>query len=202
MMTAFSFDAEAQRRRKKKKKKKTSTEKKSDYFDDSGFVHKLWYGADVVIGFGGSNQATQISAGISPMVGYKFTDNFSVGPKISLNNYHVKFANGAQDDIKLNNLNYGAGIFTRYKILGNYFIHAELEGINEEIVEDFDRIQIDPATNKIITVRDWNTHYYLGAGYTSGGNLAFNAYILWDFSEQLTSSNIPIDSRIGITYKF
>jgi len=202
MITCFSFDADAQYRRKKKKKKKKKTEQKSDYFDDSGFAHKLWYGADVVIGIGGSQGVTQVSTGISPMVGYKVTDNFSFGPKVTFNNYHVKYANGAQNDIKLNSFNYGAGIFTRMKILGSYFIHAEFEGLNEEIVEDFNRIQIDPTTNEIVTVRSWNSHYYLGAGYTSGGNLAFNAYALWDFSEQLTSQNIPIDTRIGITYKF
>jgi len=205
MMTAFSFDADAQRRRKKrkKKKKKPKTEQKSDYFDDSGFVHNLWYGADFEVPrFIGGQGQTIITLGLSPMVGYKFTDNFSLGPKLYLNNYHVKYANGAQDDIKFNSFNYGAGIFARYKILDSYFIHAEFEGISEEIVEDVNRIEIDPATNKILTVRSQSTHYYLGAGYTSGGNLAFNAYVLWDFSQQLTSTSIPIRGRVGVTYKF
>ncbi len=200
LIGGFSLDADAQYRKKKKKKKKKKAQ--DEYFDDSGFVHKLWYGSDAVFRFGGFNGSTELTYGLSPMVAYKLTDNLSAGPKVTFNNYIVNFANGTQDDIKFKSFNYGAGIFARYKIFNSYFIHGEFEGISEEIIPDLSRIEIDPATNEILTERQWNNHYYLGAGYTSGGTLAINIYLLWDFSEEFNSSNIPINYRFGLTYKF
>jgi len=158
-MSAFSVDMSAQRRSKKKKKKKTTTNRKSEYFDERGgdIKDRLWYGADVNLNFAANNQTSGFLIGISPMVGYEITENFSVGPRLSIANGIFKQSFGAQD-ITLNQLNFGGGIFARHKFLQQYFVHAEYSLLSEE----FDTGFIDPTTNKVLTERATNDHYYLG----------------------------------------
>ena len=197
LMTAFTVDLDAQYTRKRKKKKKTTTQKNSEYFDESGQAigDRLWYGADALINFGSFFGQSDFVWGIGPMVGYKITDNFSVGPRLSvLNTISKRNIGGIEQSINL--LDFGGGIFARHKILGTYFIHAEFETLSEEFAA-FD------ALGEIVTFREANPHYYLGGGYGAGnGTLGFSAYILWDFAEEFDSNNIPIVTRFGITYKF
>ncbi len=198
LMTAFTVDADAQYSRKRKKKKK-KTEKNSEYFDESGaaITDRLWYGADATINFGSVFGQSNFVWGLSPMVGYKFSENFSAGPRLSLLNVISKTSDpltGA--DLSANLLDIGGGIWTRHKILQTYFIHAEFELLSEQFVSGL-------SGNEFIKDREVAPHYYLGGGYGAGnGTLGFSAYILWDFSEDFTAENIPIVTRFGITYLF
>lgn len=208
LMTAFSVDVDAQyrRKKKKKKKKKPTTERSSEYFDESGgdILTKLWFGADVNFNFGAFNGGSQFTYGLSPMTGYKITDDFSAGPKISFLNTIQKFSSSGSQEATLNAINLGGGIFARHKILTNYFVHAEYEVISEERpITDGVFVTLDPE-NKIITERNVASHYYLGVGYggNSGSGLGFTSYALWDFSQEFSSTNIPLVVRFGITYKF
>jgi len=197
-MTAFTVDVSAQYRGKKKKKKKTTSDRKSDYFDERGgdIKNLLWYGADVTLGFNAFNGESLFAIGISPMVGYKVTDNFSLGPRISLANTTSKIAVTNSTDASLNEFDFGAGIFARHKFLNNYFIHGEYQALNNEIPTFI-------SGNEVLTERDWENHYFLGLGYGgSNGSIGFSTYALWDFSQEFTSQNIPIDVRFGITYNF
>lgn len=209
LMTAFTVDVDAQyrRKKKKKKKKKPTTERNSEYFDESGgdITDRLWYGADVTLNFGSFNGTSGFVWGLSPMVGYKITDDFSAGPKISFLNNIQKSNNGGGQDLTLNTINYGGGIWTRHKIFQNYFVHGEFEFINEEFgLVSGGRFLTDPQTNKVQTIRETNAHYYLGGGYggSGGQGFGFTATILWDFSQEFTSQSIPIVYRLGITYNF
>ncbi len=201
---SFSFDADAQYRGKKKKKKKSS-DTKSEYFDESGdFKSKLWFGADVSLNFGQSSIGSgyvgnTIVFGLTPMVAYKFTDNFSAGPKIGFLYQGGRYNNSAfGDDLRLNATDFTVGIFSRYKILQYYFVQGEVENIWESFATG-----VIGADNRIELEREATLHYYLGAGYGSGsGALGFNAYALWDFSQKFTASNLPVVIRLGLTYKF
>ena len=131
------------------------------------------------------------------MVGYKFTDNFSAGPRLSVLNTISRFAS-AGGDINATTWDLGGGLWTRHKILGTYFIHAEFEFLSEEFLANTVN-----ANGEVETFRQANPHYYLGGGYgASNGALGFSAYVLWDFSEEFSSSNIPIVTRFGFTYNF
>ena len=199
-MSAFSVDMSAQSRSKKKKKKKTTTNRKSDYFDERGgdIKDRLWYGADVVLGFGSFNGQSTFTIGASPMVGYNITDGFSVGPKISLLYTTQKVAISANTDVTFNAFDVGGGIFARHKFLQNYFVHAEYEIISQTIP-----LGIDGTTNKVISNREAIDHYYLGLGYGgNAGGFGFTTYALWDFSQEFTSQNIPLVVRFGFTYNF
>lgn len=205
LMTAFTVDLDAQyTRKRKKKKKKTTTEKNSEYFDESGQAigDRLWYGADALINFGSFFGQSDFIWGIGPMVGYKFTDNLSVGPRLSvLNTISKRNISGIERSINL--LDFGGGIFARHKILGTYFLHAEFELLDEEFLLGDAGGNILVIDNEVQTIRETNPHYYFGGGYGAGnGTLGFSAYILWDFAQEFSSSNIPIVTRFGVTYKF
>jgi len=204
LMTAFTFSADAQYKRKKKKKKKKKTSKTDDYFDDVGtFKDRLWYGADVSLGFSGLNGGNAFTAGIAPMVGYKITENFSAGPRLDLLYSSYRFASGGQGaDFKLNTTNVGVGAFTRLKILQLYFLQFEYQWLNNEIpLVINNQVQIDG--NKILSEREGESHYYIGGGYSSSmGLVGFQVTALWDLSQEFSSNNIPIVTRIGLNYKF
>jgi len=209
LMTAFSIDVDAQRRgkKRKKKKKKPTTERNSEYFDESGgqLTDRLWYGADFILNFGSFNGSSGFTYGLSPMVGYKITDDFSAGPKLSFQNSIQKFGQQNAPDVTLNTIDIGGGIWTRHKVFSEYFIHAEYEIINEENPTVTNGgVTYDPITNMVNTIRETNAHYYLGAGYggAGGAGFGFAVTILWDFSENFSSNYIPIVYRVGLTYDF
>ena len=199
---AFTVDAEAQRRGKKKKK----TSKTDQYFDESGnFLAKVWYGAGVNLNFssGFTTQGNSISTfifGLSPMAGYKISEQLSIGPRFefSYQGSRIQEAPGSDRDVKFNSVNLGIGAFARFKINQTYFLHAEYQSLNEEIATGV----VDFQAGKFETTRRWTANYFGGVGYTSGGLVAFEAYILWNFAEEFSSDNIPIDYRLGVNYKF
>jgi len=194
LMVGFAHDANAQR--KKKKKKKSDVE---EYFDDRGsFADRLWYGADFTLNFFSLPQGNAFNAGISPMVGYKITDAFSVGPRLEILYRGERYSQGAQDDLKFNSTNFGLGAFARYKVFNQYFIHTEYQTISNEI-----GVAVDFANNEIITERQWQDNFFVGGGYgASGGAVGFQVTLLWNLLEEFSSQTIPLYYRIGINYKF
>jgi len=206
LMTAFTTSADAQYKRKKKKKKKKKTSKTDDYFDDKGtFKDRLWYGADVSLGFSGIGGGNSFTAGIAPMVGFKITENFSAGPRIYILYRGARFDNRPNPDVKFNSTNYGFGAFTRLKILQMYFLQFEYQALSSDdpILSAGGQLTYDPATNSILSERNLGSHYYIGGGYSSSmGLVGFQVTALWDLSQEFSSTNIPIVTRIGLNYKF
>lgn len=183
-ITAFSDDAYAQRRGKKKKKK---TSKTDEYFDESGFANKLWYGGMVNFSIGGDGFGNNtLLFGLSPMVGYKINDFFSIGPRVTMN-YYEAYLTG--DNLKVMEL--GVGVFGRAKFLASVFAHVEYETLNLNELSDFGAVEGS------------DDNFYLGLGYNSsmGGEWGYEILGLYNFQEE-DERNVPIDFRVGITYKF
>ncbi|MDC3210520.1 hypothetical protein OAU10_03390, partial [Saprospiraceae bacterium] len=187
---SFSHNSEAQKR---------SNRDIDEYFDDRGsFKDRLWYGADVTLNFFSVPGGNAFNAGIAPMVGYKITDAFSVGPRIEILYRGERYDINTGTDLKFNSTNYGVGAFTRLKVFNQYFIHAEYQTLNNE--EGYD---IDYVNNKVLTLRSWDDHFFIGGGYgASGGGIGFQISILWDVLQEFSSTNLPIQYRMGINYKF
>jgi hypothetical protein len=193
LMISFTHDAEAQKRK--------SSRDVDDYFDDKGtFKDRLWYGADVTLNFFSVPGGNAFSAGIAPMVGYKITDALSFGPRIEILYRGERYDTGTGSDLKFNSTNYGVGLFSRLKIFNQYFIHAEYQALNNET--GLAR-QVSLTEWEVINSRSWEDHFYIGGGYgASGGGIGFQVSILWDVLQEFTSSNLPIQYRMGINYKF
>ncbi len=79
---------------------------------------KLYYGANVSLSFGTNSGVFDLS----PNLGYKINDMFSVGPQVIYTNYIFKSGN-----TKYNFNIIGGGIFARALVLPNIFLQAEYD---------------------------------------------------------------------------
>jgi len=179
-------DAAAQR------KKKSTTD---EYFDESGgsFKQKLWYGGGITLGLNNS----QFNFGLSPMVGYKFSELVSFGPRAEFLFTSGKFTNGGST-VNYNLLSYGIGPFARLKPLPQLFAHVEYQYLNSPIPESID------SNNKLVSRREGVNNFFIGAGYTSGAGSLFGyeLSVLYNVLEPEDSVNIPFVFRGAFTYNF
>ena len=144
LLLSFSFDAEAQRRGNDRKKDNQT----EDYFDESGVgSFRFWYGGGIGLNFSGN----RFDFSISPMVGYKITPEFSIGPRAEFSYTNVRLRDFSNNVEKFNFFNYGIGVFSRYKILQQFFIHAEYQ------VESFSEPNLPRVSRN---------NFFAGGGYT------------------------------------
>lgn len=180
-LIGFSYSMDAQKRNKT-----------DDYFDEGGFgAHRFWYGGGIGLGFSGGNVQSQFQFALSPMVGYKLTPEFSIGPRVSLEYNHIRVATGANTSEKFNLWDFGVGVFARYKIFNPFFLHAEY--------------QLESRANPVLNgdnVRVSRDNFFVGGGYSSsGGLIGYEISILWNLMED-GSVDLPLDYRIAFTYNF
>ncbi|MEY3050537.1 MAG: hypothetical protein RLY31_322 [Bacteroidota bacterium] len=207
-------DALAQQRGKKKKSSKTD-----EYFDDSGFLNKLWYGGTLSLpNFFGGGEYNIFSTGIAPMVGYKVIgDMVSVGPRISLDYLYVRgFAiNQNTFDLvrdsrgnpltqKVNTVSYSLGAFARAKVFRALFAHLEYENQHTRQVPVISNYLIfDPVNDEILTEKSIRNNVYVGAGYNTGsGLLGWELLLLYNLNAPENTIDLPFTFRIGLNYKF
>lgn len=162
----------------------------------NGFAGKLWYGGGFNLGFSGNNFENLFQLGIAPMVGYKITPQWSVGPRVSFTYtyYSTRTFNGSPASAQP--LNFGGGLFTRYKIIPSIFLHAEVEAASEAIIiRDFSQLVIE---------RVYRENVYLGAGYTSSnqGGLGYELLLLYNVNQPSNVFESPFDIRFGFNYRF
>ncbi len=166
---------------------------------DSGFPEFIWLGSGFNLGFSGSNNVSIFQIGISPMAGYKITEMFSIGPRVSLQYSYIRardFGTGAVQN--RHPLSYTLGAFARHKIYRQIFAHAEYEyadqawaGYNAFGSFEVQRFQTD--------------NVYIGGGYSSGFPVAYEILILFNVNQQdfnLGPVQNPISIRFGFTYNF
>ena len=193
LIVLISVDADLYGQRSKKKKKKSETD---EYFDESGgFAHRLWYGAGAIVGFSGSNGVNVFTIGVTPMVGYKIIEPFSIGPKASIQYSAIKVNNGGGSASSANPVSWSVGVFSRYKVFRFIFAQVEYEFENDaEIFYD--------GRNLGISRRE-NNNVYIGGGYNSGeGEVGFELVLLYNLNVPASSFDLPFEFRGGLTYKF
>jgi hypothetical protein len=191
---------------KKKKKKKTNEEDK-EYFDESGgFKHKLWYGGGINLGYGGDSNRSQFVFGVSPMVGYKITERLSFGPRLVLDYNAIRDRDRFGEINKGKSLNYGGGLFGRFKIFNALFLHTEYSALNEAfyLVDQSGDLVTKPNSNDLETTREISNNFYIGGGYHSGseGGLGYEIVLLYNLLAPDDVIDQPIDFRIGFTWNF
>lgn len=134
-------------------------------------------------GFSGGTQFLNLS--ISPLVGYKFTEEFSGGLQLSYQ--YIRFAGASAS-------NYGGGPFLRYNFTEKIFGYTQYEYLN------FGLIQVN-SSNKPERL-DFNS-WFIGLGYTEplGGKVAFNIMALYNllYADGINSPyQSPLQFRVGI----
>ncbi len=167
---------------------------------DTDQLSPWWFGGGVNLGFSGGNGQTIFNFGISPMVGYRLFDQFSVGPRVSLlyTNYSIRGFNGS-GNTSAGPLSWAVGLFGRYKIpinRANIFAHIEAELENEALFQ--------LAGNDLEVFRREVGNFYMGLGYSSGFPFAYEIVALYNLNQRdvAFANQNPIELRVGFTYNF
>lgn len=82
----------------------------------------IYWGGSITLSFGNPTHV-----GISPLVGFKLTPKMSIGTELT---YEYLKYDGAREGSN----NYGGSAFTRYRILPQFYGHAEYRAISYEIL--------------------------------------------------------------------
>ncbi len=171
----------------------TSITDKKDKSSSSSFKDKLYYGGNlsfnIVQGY--------LLLETSPLVGYKITESLSAG-------IGGKFL-FARDLIYKENFSiYGGGVFSRYKVFSQFFLHAEYELLNA-----YNRQPLSP----IFGQRDFASMLFVGGGYATGeGGFGMQIMLLYDLLNHPNSPyqgsyiigplGPPVILRVGFTVGF
>jgi hypothetical protein len=169
------------------------TDKESNSTSSATFKDRLYYGGN--IGF--NILANILFLEASPIVGYKISDNLSAG--LGGKMMFVRYM-----QFKENYSIYGGSVFSRYRILDQFFLHAEFEVLNA-----YERQFTSPNYGQ----RASANMFFVGAGYSSGGGgLNLQAMLLYDLIDHHNSpyqgsyifgnQGPPVILRVGFTVGF
>ncbi len=125
--------------------------------------NRWFFGGGIGLGFG-----TIDYVDIAPLVGYRVTEDFSVGGRLSW-----RYRSDDRFQPSLNTNDYGAGLFARYRILSPLYLQAEYEYLSYEFV------RFDGTSD-----RDEFDSVFGGFGFAQplGGRSTFFVTALYNFS--------------------
>ena len=125
---------------------------------------------------------------ISPVFGYRFTENIAAGVGGTYQYYRDgRFMPALKTDI------YGGRAFARYYFLEKLFLHGEIEIIN------FEKIAFMPGVSSTQKDRIWENNIFLGGGYRQllGEFSSMHISILYNFNQGPYSPFSNPQVRIG-----
>jgi len=127
---------------------------------------------------------------ISPIVGYRISENLSAGFGIS----YKYFSDNRYADY--NSHIYGGNVFSRYQFLENIFGHIEYEALNAEYFE------LTTSSYTANNYRKYVGYLWIGGGYTQrmGGNSFINFMLLYNLNESLYSLYPNPIYRVGFNF--
>ena len=155
---------------------------------NTNFWDKVYFGGDFGLGFG-----TTTLINISPLMGYKFTEDLSAGVGITYLYYKdASFSPAFETNT------YGGRLFGRYYLpfMPNIFAHAEYEVLN------YDFMMYDPYYNLFTKSRVTAHNFLIGGGYSQpvGENASIDAMILYNLNENAESLYQNPIIRVGINF--
>ncbi len=158
------------------------------------------------LGFSSNGGLNQFNVSAAPAVGFRITDKFAIGPGISyayssfsLNDdaKRAGFALNAQGDNSIKSNSLGLKAFAQYIVYKEFFVHAEYEVTNAELV-DFDPNNGYFKYNRTVATP------LAGIGYRSpiGQNAAVDIVGLYNFDNSLYSLYPGLVVRFSFLYNF
>ncbi len=152
----------------------------------------IWYGAGATLGFSANQFSSLFRIGVAPMVGYKFNNFLSAGPRAS-----VVYSRFSSDVFKDNSINWAVGLFARAKVFRSFFVHAEYSLLNEREVNPINGFWLDGRVVRAIP--------FLGGGINQGGgpgSAGFEFMVLFRLIQPDRINDAPYEIRSGFTYNF
>ena len=141
---------------------------------------KIYYGGGVGFNFWGD----YFRISIEPMVGYKITPKLSAGVKLM-----YEYINDSRYQYDLTYNNFGGSVFSRFRIIPQFYLHAEFAYYSYKYSTDF--YESD---------RDWVPFLLLGGGYSQqiSRNTWVYAQALWDVIQDDKSPYDASDPWISV----
>ena len=176
---------------------------------DLNFSERLWYGAGGTFLFQGGNGYSFAAIGLTPQVGYKFTDWFSAGPRLGATNFFVKgdAVNSSNQferrRYSLLDLTVGGFARARYRAL---YVQAEFNTISSQTAVGQGSVAfIDDRTNEISKVRTQEQQLQVGVGYnpsSGSGSLGSDIGIYYNLFDDVNSFRSPLEFRFMLTFRY
>jgi hypothetical protein len=191
--------------RRQPTKKKPSTSRSREKEESVPFKDHLWYGLGGGVGFGGDQNFSAFQLSLVPMVGYKFTNYFSAGPRMGFTYTYIKGVDNFNNISVVQPVDFVAAAFTRLKFFQLFFLHAEygIESQSIPFTDNFGRLIVEQQTGKVLTERFSNDMLNIGGGYNNGmGNLGYEFGVYYKALEPKESLSLPFDLRVALTYRF
>jgi hypothetical protein len=145
---------------------------------------KLFVYSGFGLGYSGYNGYSQFSFSISPALGYRVTDKFSIGPGISYAYNNYGFATSVNTTQHISASNFGVKLFAQYMVYKQFFLHAEYESTRAEVLAVDNNGYLTGGT----VARQVQTPL-LGAGYRSqiSNRAAADILLLYNFQDDYNS---------------
>ena len=172
LLTATVITLRAQERRN------NSENRSEQLFED--FKNRIFFGGNVGAQFG-----NYTFVDLSPLVGYRITEDFSAGIGVTYNFLQFRSGNTRyKTDI------YGGRVFARYFVWENLFLHGEYEVLNGQWDYSSDRFNIENILG--------------GGGYRQmlSDRAAMTLLVLWNFKQNNYSLYSNPIIRAGFTFGF
>ncbi|GAB3324482.1 hypothetical protein ACFQT0_16280 [Hymenobacter humi] len=151
------------------------------------------------LGFSSYNGLSQFNASIAPAVGFRITDKFAVGPGLSYaySSYSVPtgYTLTANGDRSISTSSVGLKAFAQYIVYKEFFVHAEYEVTNAQIIGD-DGFGYFAKVNRTVTTP------LAGIGYRQyvGEKAALDLVGLYNFDNTIYSLYPGLVIRFSFLY--
>ncbi len=149
--------------------------------DNSSFLDRVYVGGNLGLQFG---DITNVQ--VASIVGYRVTNDFSAGLGVQ-----YQYTKNKRFSPALTSNNYGASIFTRYRIKSPFFLQVEYEYLDYEItfIPSFE------------TERRSVSSLFAGGGITQpiSANAAFTLLVLYNLSYDQTDLTSPYSSPLRVS---
>lgn len=142
-------------------------------------ANPVYYGGNIGLSFG-----SYFRISITPLVGYKLSPKASVGLKLG-----YEYIEDKRYEQKLTSSNYGASVFSRYRVVPNVYLHAEFAYFSYKF-----------KLSEIESERTWVPFLYLGGGYIQpiGPSTALFVEVLVDVLQDENSPYKAWDPVVSI----
>ncbi len=155
----------------------------------NSLANKVYYGGGVGFNFWGD----YLRIAVEPMVGYKVTPKLSAGIKLMYE--YIKYSTASETTYN----NFGGSVFSRYRVVPQFYIHAEFAYYSYKHSSKFLGTTYDSE-------REWVPFLLLGGGYSQqiSKNTWAYAQALWDVIQDSKSpySNSEPWISVGIGVGF
>ena len=211
LLAGLAIEAEAQRGgRSDGSRRRPNARAAGGELSGLKFADRLWFGAGGNFGFQGGNNQSFTQLGLTPQVGYKFTEWLSAGPRFGADLFIIKgFAGsssgGPVETRRFTLVNYTAGAFVRGRFR-QFYAQTEVNVISRELPFSSGGVfVVGDDTNDILTERESEPQLQIGIGYAppNPGGISTDFGIYYNLFDDVESFNrSPIELRINLLFRY